>query len=101
MALNFKYLQAVNRAREHRRVRPLGEAVDASEYYFEVPIGELSAQSEALGQVAGYFVASGNHQLVLVYENAVLTPVACEVTVLYKQAASVKIDRGTMSLTRA
>jgi hypothetical protein len=100
-ALSYQYLQCVNRAREHRRVRTISETMDESELYFEVPIGEMTASSESLGQVPGYIVMNGTHQLVLVYKSANSTPVAAEVTVLYKQVATARIDRGVVSLTRA
>jgi hypothetical protein len=100
-ALSFQYLQCVNRAREHRRVRPVGEAIDDSEYYFEVPIGEMTASNESAGRIPGYLVMSGNHQMVIVYENADATPIAAEVVVLYKQVATCRIDRGVVSLSRA
>eukprot|EP00613_Pedinella_sp_CCMP2098_P009275 CAMPEP_0171660954 /NCGR_PEP_ID=MMETSP0990-20121206/44609_1 /TAXON_ID=483369 /ORGANISM="non described non described, Strain CCMP2098" /LENGTH=147 /DNA_ID=CAMNT_0012242967 /DNA_START=56 /DNA_END=495 /DNA_ORIENTATION=- len=95
-ALTFQYLSSVNRAREHRRTRPVGESIDDSEFYFEIPIGEMTASAEASGQIPGYIVMNGHHQMVIVFENDDATPIAAEVVVLYKQVATCRIDRGTV-----
>jgi hypothetical protein len=96
--ITHQYLQAIQRAKEHRFVPNTGESALVSDQYFRVPISEYAQPHSSMGGVNGYFVSDGYNQLSFLYSAGNNTPVACEITVLYDAVSTVSLTNGKTSI---
>ena len=94
--VDHKYLQMF-RGKQGRIVQSL----DTNDI-FDVPISEMNtAAHEAEGQIPGYFVSNGNHNLSFTYVNASSTQLAMEVVVLYSSVSTMEVKGGVCSIAHS